>query len=65
MGMLILTRQVGEAVVLTDTTTGEVLGEVKLLGLTPTEARIGFNCPRHIEVLRDDVRSKTPKERTV
>jgi carbon storage regulator CsrA len=54
--MLVLTRRAGESVFLTDSNTGQSLGEIKILNVTPGHGvRIGFDCPAHISIVRDDV----------
>ena len=53
--MLVLTRRPGESAFLTDTRTGEDLGEIKFISLTPHDTlRIGFECPLHISIVRDN-----------
>lgn len=53
--MLVLTRKINEAVELTDSRTGESLGTVTLMGIAGGVARLGFDFPRHVQILRDDV----------
>jgi carbon storage regulator CsrA len=52
--MLQLTRRVNEAVELRDTRTGEIIGTVIILGFTRAAVRVGFECPKHIAVVRDN-----------
>jgi sRNA-binding carbon storage regulator CsrA len=57
--MLLLTRRSGESVFLTDTRTGEKIGEVKIIGVNQGHmgmVRIGFECPDYIEIVRDDAK---------
>ncbi len=55
--MLLLTRRQGESVFLTDKRTNEVIGEVKIMSANPGAVRIGFACPSHIAITRDDMKS--------
>jgi sRNA-binding carbon storage regulator CsrA len=53
--MLVLTRRAGESVFMTDTRTGEHLGEVKFIAYSSNGTlRIGFECPKHIAIVRDN-----------
>lgn len=53
--MLVLTRKPGESVFLTDTRTGEPLGEVKFIAYSSNgQLRIGFECPKYIAIIRDN-----------
>ena len=58
--MLVLTRRAGEAVTI-ETTDGTIT--VHYLGSRGNDqARIGFDAPRHIKILRDDAKTKEPKD---
>jgi sRNA-binding carbon storage regulator CsrA len=53
--MLMLTRGKGQAVDITDTTTGAVIARVLVLEVGPGQCvRLGFDAPRHIKILRDN-----------
>ncbi len=56
--MLTLTRKSGTSVFLTDTNPGAELGEVKVLAAQDGTARLGFEMPSHIHILRDNARRK-------
>ena len=56
--MLILTRRVGEAVVIGNNIT------VRVLGIKGGQVRIGFDVPKGVEVLRTELLNKPKKEPT-
>ncbi len=57
--MLHLTRRSGESVDLTDNRTGERVGTITLLGIADNgQARIGFDCPAHIRITRDNMKRR-------
>lgn len=57
--MLILTRRTSESVDLTDKRTNERLATVTILGKADNSTvRIGFDCPAHIKIERDDIKDK-------
>ena len=60
--MLVLTRRVNEAVELRDTRTGEFIGTVMVLGVAGAIVRIGFDSPKHVQIMRDDTVNKRRKE---
>ena len=47
--MLILTRRVGESIMIGD----EV--EVRILGVKGNQVRVGINAPRHVTVHREEI----------
>ena len=58
--MLILTRRIGEKLIIAD---GEI--EVVILGLKGKQVRLGIKAPKNIEVHREEVykRIQKPKEK--
>ena len=67
--MLRLTRREGESVKLIDRYTGKVIATVVLIEfLEGGSARLGFDAPYNVQILRDDARLKTrvkpPQEST-
>ena len=56
--MLILTRRVGEAVVIGNNIT------VRVLGIKGGQVRIGFDVPKEVEVLRTELIGKAKKQPT-
>ena len=55
--MLILTRRVGETLMIGDEVT------VTVLGVKGNQVRIGVNAPRHIAVHREEIYDKIEKEK--
>jgi carbon storage regulator len=55
--MLILTRRVGEAVVIGDEVT------VTVLGVKGNQVRIGVNAPKSVSVHRDEIFERIKSER--
>lgn len=53
--MLVLTRRTGEAVHI-----GEDI-VVRVLGVKGNQVRLGFNVPKSINVVRDELLKKTPE----
>ncbi len=56
--MLILTRRVGEAVVIDEKVT------VTVLGVKGNQVRIGVNAPKNVSVHREEIFERIKKERT-
>lgn len=54
--MLILTRRVGETIMIGNDTT------VTVLGVKGNQVRIGVNAPKHVEVHREEIYLKIQKE---
>jgi len=54
--MLILTRRVGETIII-ETPTGERI-EVAVLGVKGSQVRIGTNAPDDIQILREELIDK-------
>ncbi len=61
--MLLLTRRINESVYLLDSNTQEVLAEVKIIAINGGLVRIGFECPTHVAIRRDNIKSMTPREK--
>ncbi len=55
--MLILTRRVGETVMIGDDVT------VTILGVKGNQVRIGFNAPKHVTIHREEVYQRIHEER--
>ena len=55
--MLVLTRRVGEKLVIGDNVT------VTILGVTGNQIRIGIDAPREIQVHREEIYQRILKER--
>jgi carbon storage regulator len=56
--MLILTRRVGETVVIGDEVT------VTVLGVKGNQVRLGVNAPRHVAVHREEIYERIKREQT-
>jgi carbon storage regulator CsrA len=56
--MLLLIRRPGESVFLHDKRTKELVGEVKIIAANSGQVRIGFECPPHISIERDDIKNR-------
>lgn len=57
--MLILTRRIGEAIVIGDDV------NITLLGVTGNQIRIGITAPREVGVYREEVYKKIQREKVV
>tara|TARA_X000001388_G_scaffold52616_4_gene38354 strand:- start:3467 stop:3655 length:189 start_codon:yes stop_codon:yes gene_type:complete len=55
--MLILTRRIGEAVVIGDNVT------VSILGVHGNQVRVGINAPREVSVHREEIQQRIEAER--
>lgn len=55
--MLILTRRIGEAVVIGDNVT------VSILGVHGNQVRVGVNAPREVSVHREEIQQRIEAER--
>jgi carbon storage regulator len=53
--MLVLTRRIGEAVHIGD----DIV--VRVLGVKGNQVRLGFDVPKSINVVRDELLKKTPE----
>ena len=54
--MLVLSRGENDGYIkFRDKHTGEVLGAVKVTRIQKNRARIGFDCPEHIEIYREEM----------
>jgi len=56
--MLILTRRVGETVMIGDDVT------VIVLGVKGNQVRIGINAPKHVAVHREEIYERIKRERS-
>ena len=54
--MLILTRRIGEAIVIDETIT------IRLLGVKGNQARIGIDAPRDVSVHREEIQERIKRE---
>lgn len=55
--MLILTRKIGETIVIDDEVT------VSVLGIKGSQVRIGINAPKDVQVHREEVYTRIQKEK--
>ncbi|HWZ63583.1 MAG TPA: carbon storage regulator CsrA [Steroidobacteraceae bacterium] len=55
--MLILTRRVGETIMVGDVVT------VTVLGVKGSQVRVGINAPKHVAVHREEVYERIQRER--
>ena len=53
--MLVLTRRIGESVILFDRRSGDLIGRVILDRSDPAKARIGFDLPDKIGIAREEL----------
>ncbi|MGD8674109.1 MAG: carbon storage regulator [Thiogranum sp.] len=56
--MLILTRRVGESLII-ETPAGEHI-EVAVLGVKGNQVRIGTDAPDHIQIMREELMESAP-----
>jgi carbon storage regulator len=54
--MLILTRRVGETVMIGDDVT------ITVLGVKGNQVRVGFNAPKHVSVHREEIYERIKRE---
>jgi len=54
--MLLLTRRVGESIVIGDTV------EVRVMSVQGSQVRLGIAAPREVAILRSELLSKVPQE---
>jgi len=59
VGMLILTRRVGETLMIGDNVT------VTVLGTKGSQVRLGVNAPRDISVHREEIYERIQKEKEI
>lgn len=58
--MLILVRRQNESVDIIDSRTNEIICTVFMLGsIAAGGARLGFEAPKHINIIRDDARARS------
>lgn len=55
--MLILTRRIGESIMIGDEVT------LTILGIQGNQLRIGINAPKHVEVHREEIYQKIQREK--
>lgn len=55
--MLLLSRKIGESIIINDTIT------VKILGIKGNQVRLGTNAPRDIAVHREEIYHKIQEEK--
>lgn len=58
--MLILTRRIGESLVIGD---GEDKASVTVLGIKGNQVRIGIAVPKHVSVHREEIYKKIQEEK--
>lgn len=55
--MLILTRRIGESIMIGDEVT------LTILSIQGNQLRIGINAPKHVEVHREEIHQKIQREK--
>lgn len=60
--MLVLTRRHGEAVIVE---AGGVAIRVVVVGISGNQIRLGFDAPRSVHVVREEIVDKAPKKKEV
>lgn len=58
--MLVITRRIRESVIITGPDGTETI--LHILGIAGNQVRLGFDAPRSVRILRDDIVSAVPRE---